>query len=144
MQQHELPFNRSGVDDPIAVLGWLKGIPKPLTVLFPLSLIWISAKTLLCVNQDFAWSMTVINKMDISCSGQRGLVTDINEYDGCGGIMIAGMPSNHLMTGYNLHKNPFYLRPRRIRHDLGHSPAIRHRYAIPGMALSLTALRKNL
>jgi MFS family permease len=50
---------------------------------------------LLCINQGFAWSMTVTAKLDIVRPGQRGVATGFNEFAGYGGVAIAG-----LLTGY--------------------------------------------
>jgi MFS family permease len=50
----------------VLVIGWLFGLPVPFIVMWAPSWEWIvAANALLGVNQGFAWSMTVIMKVDL-------------------------------------------------------------------------------
>jgi predicted MFS family arabinose efflux permease len=48
------------------VLGWLFGLPVPFLIMWAPHWEWIvAANALLGINQGFAWSMTVIMKIDL-------------------------------------------------------------------------------
>jgi predicted MFS family arabinose efflux permease len=48
------------------VLGWAVGLPVPFMIAWAPSWAWIvAANVLLGINQGFAWSMTVIMKVDL-------------------------------------------------------------------------------
>ena len=58
----------------VLVLGWLFGLPVPFMILWAPSWDWvIAANALLGVSQGFAWSMTVIMKIDLVGPKGRGL-----------------------------------------------------------------------
>ncbi|MBV9584140.1 MAG: MFS transporter, partial [Alphaproteobacteria bacterium] len=51
---------------PVLLAGWLIGVPVPLLIMAAPSWGWIvAANILLGVNQGFAWSMTVVMKIDL-------------------------------------------------------------------------------
>ncbi|PYM04534.1 MAG: MFS transporter, partial [Candidatus Rokuibacteriota bacterium] len=59
---------------PILVAGWLLGLPVPFMIMWAPSWGWIdAANILLGANQAFAWSMTVIMKVDLVGPKRRGL-----------------------------------------------------------------------
>jgi MFS family permease len=65
------------------VLGWLVGLPVPFMIAWGPSWGWIvAANALLGVNQGFAWSMTVIMKVDLVGPKSRGLAVGLNEFAG--------------------------------------------------------------
>ena len=50
----------------VLVLGWLFGLPVPVIIMWAPSWEWVvAANALLGINQGFAWSMTVIMKVDL-------------------------------------------------------------------------------
>ena len=65
------------------VLGWLVGLPVPFMIGWGPSWAWIvAANALLGINQGFAWSMTVIMKVDLVGPKSRGLAVGLNEFAG--------------------------------------------------------------
>ena len=68
---------------PILVVGWLLGLPVPFMIMWAPSWGWIdAANVLLGANQAFAWSMTVIMKVDLVGPARRGLALGLNEFAG--------------------------------------------------------------
>src|SRR5262245_65792655 len=58
----------------VLVLGWLFGLPVPFMIIWAPDWNWIiAANALLGVSQGFAWSMTVIMKIDLVGPKGRGL-----------------------------------------------------------------------
>ena len=67
----------------LLILGWLFGIPVPFILMFAPDWNWIIfANALLGINQGFAWSATVIMKIDLVGEKNRGLAMGINEFAG--------------------------------------------------------------
>ena len=65
------------------VLGWLIGLPVPFMIAWGPSWSWVvAANALLGINQGFAWSMTVIMKVDLVGPKSRGLAVGLNEFAG--------------------------------------------------------------
>ena len=78
------------------VLGWLVGLPVPFMIVWGPSWGWIvAANALLGVNQGFAWSMTVIMKVDLVGPKSRGLAVGLNEF---AGYLSVGVTA--FLTGY--------------------------------------------
>ncbi|TIL81953.1 MAG: MFS transporter, partial [Mesorhizobium sp.] len=58
----------------VLVLGWLFGLPVPFMIIWAPDWNWvIAANALLGISQGFAWSMTVIMKVDLVGPKGRGL-----------------------------------------------------------------------
>ena len=94
----------------VLTLGWLFGIPVPLVVMFAPSWKWIVlANVLLGINQGLAWSTTVIMKIDLVGSRQRGLATGLNEFAGYLAVAVAALASGEIAARYGLRPEPFYL-----------------------------------
>src|SRR5688572_27275485 len=65
----------------VLIAGWLAGMPVPFLVIWAPSWSWIvAANILLGINQGLAWSTTVVMKIDLVGSRQRGLAMGINEF----------------------------------------------------------------
>ena len=65
------------------VLGWLIGLPVPFMIGWAPNWGWVvAANALLGINQGFAWSMTVIMKVDLVGPKSRGLAVGLNEFAG--------------------------------------------------------------
>ena len=75
----------------------------------------IAANALLGINQGFAWSMTVIMKVDLVGPKSRGLAVGLNEF---AGYLSVGVTA--FLTGYSPQR--YGLRPRAVlsRHRLCH------------------------
>lgn len=57
----------------VLILGWVIGLPVPFLIIWAPSWSWIvSANVLLGISQGFAWSMTVIMKIDLVGPKSRG------------------------------------------------------------------------
>lgn len=79
----------------VLVAGWLCGLPIPFLIYFAPSWSWIvTANILLGLNQGFAWSTTVIMKIDLVGAKRRGLAMGLNEASGylavSGAALLAG------------------------------------------------------
>ena len=111
----------------VLVLGWLVGLPVPFIIMWAPHWEWIvAANALLGINQGFAWSMTVIMKIDLVGPKSRGLAVGINE---CAGYLAVGITA--FLTGYIAQR--YGLRPAPIYLGVG--------YAILGTALSILLVR---
>ena len=68
---------------PVLVAGWLLGLPVPLLLIWAPSWAWVVvANVFLGLNQGFAWSSTVIMKIDLVGPARRGLAMGLNEAAG--------------------------------------------------------------
>ena len=77
---------------PVLIIGWLLGLPVPWLIMYAPSWSWIvAANILLGLNQGFAWSMTVIMKVDLVGPSRRGLAMGINEFSG---YLAVGITAN--------------------------------------------------
>ncbi|MGH7322646.1 MAG: MFS transporter [Candidatus Rokuibacteriota bacterium] len=94
---------------PILVTGWLLGLPVPFMIMWAPHWAWIdAANVLLGANQAFAWSMTVIMKVDLVGPKRRGLALGLNEFAGYVSVAISAWVTGHLASVYSLRPEPFY------------------------------------
>ena len=92
------------------VLGWLVGLPVPFMIAWGPSWGWIIvANALLGINQGFAWSMTVIMKVDLVGPKSRGLAVGLNEFAGYLSVGITAFLTGYIAQRYGLRPEPFYL-----------------------------------
>ena len=111
----------------VLVLGWLFGLPVPFMILWAPSWNWvIAANALLGLSQGFAWSMTVIMKVDLVGPKSRGLAVGLNEFAGYLAVGLTAFVTGYLAGQYGLRPVPIYL-------GVG--------YAIIGTALSILLVR---
>jgi MFS family permease len=111
----------------VLVVGWLFGLPVPFMVMWGPSWEWVVvANALLGINQGFAWSMTVIMKVDLVGPKSRGLAVGLNEFAGYLAVGITAFLTGYIASRYGLRPAPFYL-------GIG--------YAILGLALSVLLVR---
>jgi MFS family permease len=109
------------------VLGWLVGLPVPFMIAWGPSWGWIiAANALLGVNQGFAWSMTVIMKVDLVGPKSRGLAVGLNEFAGYLAVGVTTFLAGFIAQRYGLRPQPFYL-------GIG--------YAVLGLVLSILLVR---
>jgi MFS family permease len=111
----------------VLVVGWLFGLPVPFMVMWAPSWQWVVvANALLGVNQGFAWSMTVIMKVDLVGPKSRGLAVGLNEFAGYLAVGVTAFLTGYIAGHYGLRPAPFYL-------GIG--------YATLGLALSVLLVR---
>ncbi len=92
------------------VLGWLVGLPVPFMIGWGPSWGWIvAANALLGINQGFAWSMTVIMKVDLVGPKSRGLAVGLNEFAGYLSVGLTAFLTGYIAQRYGLRPAPFYL-----------------------------------
>lgn len=109
------------------ILGWLVGLPVPFIIAWAPSWGWVvAANALLGINQGFAWSMTVIMKVDLVGPRSRGLAIGLNEFAGYLSVGLTAFLTGYLAQRYGLRPEPFYL-------GIG--------YAVLGLSLSLLLVR---
>jgi MFS family permease len=109
------------------VVGWLFGLPVPFMVMWAPSWEWVvAANALLGINQGFAWSMTVIMKIDLVGPRSRGLAVGLNEFAGYLAVGVTAFLTGYIAAHYGLRPAPFYL-------GIG--------YAILGLSLSVLLVR---
>src|SRR6266566_1206063 len=92
------------------VFGWLVGLPVPFMLAWGPSWGWIvAANALLGINQGFAWSMTVIMKVDLVGPKSRGLAVGLNEFAGYLAVGVTAFLTGYLASRYGLRPTPLYL-----------------------------------
>ena len=92
------------------ILGWLVGLPVPFMIAWAPSWGWIiAANALLGINQGFAWSMTVIMKVDLVGPKARGLAVGLNEFSGYLSVGVTAFLTGYIAQRYGLRPQPFYL-----------------------------------
>ena len=94
----------------VLILGWLVGLPVPFILAFAPSWNWIiAANALLGINQGFAWSMTVIMKVDLVGPKSRGLAVGLNEFAGYLAVGVTAFLTGYIASKYGLRPQPIYL-----------------------------------
>ena len=82
-------------------LGWVLVLPvAPLIALAPSWWYIVGANILLGASQGFAWSMTVVMKIDLAGPRRRGLALGLNEAAGYLGVALAAFASGALAASY--------------------------------------------
>jgi MFS family permease len=85
----------------LLVLGWGAALPvAPLIAFAPSWWFVVAANVLLGVNQGFAWSMTVVMKIDLAGPRRRGLALGLNEAAGYLGVAAAAFVTGALAASY--------------------------------------------
>jgi MFS family permease len=94
----------------VLVLGWLLGVPVPFMIIAAPNWGWVvAANILLGVSQGFAWSMTVIMKVDLVGPKSRGLAVGLNEFAGYFALGLTAFLTGYLASRYGLRPAPMYL-----------------------------------
>src|SRR5213592_2731356 len=85
----------------LLVLGWLFALPIPILIATaPSWWIIVAANIFLGLNQGFAWSMTVVMKIDLVGPRRRGLALGLNESAGYLGVAAAAFVTGALAVSY--------------------------------------------
>lgn len=94
----------------VLVTGWLIGLPVPFMMIGAPNWEWIiAANVLLGLSQGFAWSMTVIMKIDLVGPKSRGLAVGLNEFAGYFAVGATAFLTGYLASLYGLRPVPIYL-----------------------------------
>lgn len=94
----------------VLVIGWLIGLPVPFMIIGAPNWGWIiAANVLLGLSQGFAWSMTVIMKIDLVGPKSRGLAVGLNEFAGYFAVGATAFLTGYLASQYGLRPVPIYL-----------------------------------
>jgi MFS family permease len=114
---------------PILLFGWLLGLPVPFLLIYGPDWSWIiAANLLLGANQGFAWSMTVLMKVDLVGPARRGLAMGLNEFAGYGTVGMTALLTGYIAAAAGLRPKPFYL-------GIG--------YAVAGLIVSAILVRET-
>ncbi|MEX2103645.1 MAG: MFS transporter, partial [Gaiellaceae bacterium] len=85
----------------LLVLGWLFALPVPVMIaLAPSWWVIVAANVLLGLNQGFAWSMTVVMKIDLVGPARRGLALGLNESAGYLGVAATALATGALAATF--------------------------------------------
>jgi MFS family permease len=94
----------------VLITGWIIAVPVPFLLMFAPSWTWILfANALLGVSQGLTWSTTVIMKIDLSGSKNRGFAMGLNEFAGYFAVAISALTTGWIAANYGLRPEPFYL-----------------------------------
>ena len=111
----------------VLVVGWILGLPVPFMIIAAPAWGWIvAANVLLGLSQGFAWSMTVLMKVDLVGPKNRGLAVGLNEFAGYFAVGATAFLTGYLASHYGLRPVPIYLGVI---------------YACAGLALSVLVVR---
>ena len=93
----------------VLLLGWLAAFPVPAMLMLAPDWNWIiAANLLLGIHQGFAWSSTVVMKMDLVHDHEQGLAMGLNEFAGYLAIGFFAWLSTWLSSHFGLYPWPFY------------------------------------
>ena len=94
----------------VLVAGWLIAVPVPFMLMWAPTWNWIlGANVLLGISQGLTWSTTVIMKIDLVGSTQRGLAMGLNEFAGYGALALSALATGWIAARYGVRPLPFYL-----------------------------------
>jgi MFS family permease len=92
----------------ILIIGWIAALPVPFLLMYAQNWNWvIAANILLGLNQGLAWSATVIMKIDLVGSKNRGLAMGINEFAGYLSVGLAAWLASSIALDYGYAFSPF-------------------------------------
>lgn len=94
----------------VLVAGWLIATPVPFVLMWAPSWNWVvGANVFLGVSQGLTWSTTVIMKIDLAGSKQRGLAMGLNEFAGYFAVAGSAVATGWFAVRFGLRPEPFYL-----------------------------------
>jgi MFS family permease len=95
---------------PVLLAGWLAAIPVPLLLMWAPSWGWVVlANVFLGVNQGFAWSATVIMKIDLVGPSRRGMAMGMNEAAGYAAVAVTALVTGYVAARAGLRPEPFLI-----------------------------------
>lgn len=92
----------------LLVTGWVLALPVPFMLIYADAWAWvIAANILLGIHQGFAWSSTVVMKMDLVGEKDRGLAMGLNEFAGHLAVGAMAFLTGYLAAHYGPRPVPF-------------------------------------
>ncbi len=94
----------------LLILGWLLALPVPFLLIWAEE--WkvvVFANVLLGLSQGFAWSSTVVMKIDLVGEKHRGLAMGLNEFAGYLAVGLLAFISGYVAEKFGVRPYPFYL-----------------------------------
>ncbi len=92
----------------LLVTGWALALPVPFMLIYAPSWNWVvAANMLLGIHQGFAWSSTVVMKMDLVGDKDRGLAMGLNEFAGYLAVAAMAFVTGLLAAEYGPRPIPF-------------------------------------
>jgi MFS family permease len=92
----------------LLVTGWALALPVPFLLIYADSWAWVvAANILLGIHQGFAWSSTVVMKMDLVGEKDRGLAMGLNEFAGYIAVGAMAFFTGYLAAQYGPRPVPF-------------------------------------
>lgn len=92
----------------LLVTGWLLALPVPFLLIYANAWSWVvAANILLGIHQGFAWSSTVVMKMDLVGDRDRGLAMGLNEFAGYLAVAAMAFITGLLAAQYGPRPVPF-------------------------------------
>lgn len=90
--------------------GWLLALPVPWMLLAATHWNWVvAANVLLGFSQGFAWSSTVVMKIDLVGEKERGLAMGLNEFAGYLAVGLVALLTGWLADRFGVTPYPFYV-----------------------------------
>ena len=94
----------------LLISGWIVALPIPFILMWANSWGWIIfANVLLGINQGFAWSSTVVMKIDLVGEHQRGFAMGLNEFAGYLAVALVSFLTGWVASEFGLRPYPFYI-----------------------------------
>jgi MFS family permease len=94
----------------VLLLGWILALPVPLIFIYAPTWNWIIfANVLLGIHQGFAWSSTVVMKIDLVGQQNRGLAMGLNEFAGYIAVALMAFLTAYIADQFGIYPFPFYL-----------------------------------
>lgn len=94
----------------LLVIGWLAALPVAPTIIWAPSWRWVvAANVLLGINQGFAWSATLVMKIDLAGPSRRGLAAGVNEVAGYTAVGLMALLTGYLAASHGPRPAPYLL-----------------------------------
>jgi MFS family permease len=94
----------------VLLLGWILALPVPIIFIYAPTWNWIIfANVLLGIHQGFAWSSTVVMKIDLVGQQNRGLAMGLNEFAGYIAVALMAFFTAYIADQFGIFPFPFYL-----------------------------------
>ena len=94
----------------VLLLGWTLALPIPWLLIWAPDWNWVVfTNVLLGLSQGFAWSATIVMKIDLVGPKDRGFAMGLNEFAGYFSVGVMAFFTGHIANNYGVHPYPFYI-----------------------------------